>query len=69
MSRVKIKLDDWSDAELDLISAKSIASVLSEALFSEGYHREESEVAYAIHRLIESALEKIENGTKRDRDE
>ena len=64
MSRVKIKLAAWSEAELDLISAKSIAGMLTENLFAEE-NKPASEVAWSIERLIESALEKIENGTKR----
>ena len=62
---MKIELDAWSDAEIDLISAKAIAEMLSENLFNDGHHARESEVAYSIIRLIESALEKIESGTKR----
>ena len=62
---MKIKLEAWSDAETDLISAKAIAEMLSENLFNEGYHSNESTVAYSVVRLIESALEKIESGTKR----
>ena len=64
MSRVKIKLAAWSEAELYLIAAKSIADMLSENLFADE-NKPASEVAWSIERLIESALEKIENGTKR----
>ena len=53
---MKVDLHNWSEAELDLISAKAIVSMLSESLFEAGYLKEESEVAYAVARLIESAL-------------
>jgi len=68
---MKVDLHNWSEAELDLISAKAIVSMLSESLFEAGYLKEESEVAYAVARLIESALGWIADGSiaKEDSDE
>lgn len=62
---MKLKLSAWSEAETDLILAKAIAEMLSENLFNEGHLARESEVAYCIIKLIESALEKIEAGATR----
>ena len=64
MKKVKIELDAWSDAELDLIGAKAIAGQLSEILFSEG-NKAGEEVALTVARLIESALTNIESGRVR----
>ena len=61
MSKVKFELDAWSDAELDLISARAVAGMLSERLFADG-NKADEEVALAITRLIENALTILESG-------
>ena len=62
MSKIKIKLNDWSEAESDLNEARCIASMLSTSLFNDGL-KQESEIAYAIERRIEAALKHIESGS------
>ena len=59
--KVKIGLEEWSEAEMDLMSAKEVASMLSTALHRDG-HKHYSDVAFAIERSIESALVWIEGG-------
>ena len=61
MSKVKIELESWSDAELDLIGAAAVAGMLSTSLFNDG-QKADSEVAYSVCRAIESALNHIECG-------
>ena len=61
---MKIELDNWSEAEIDLISAKEVASMLCDNLHHDG-HKHESDVAYSVQRLIESALCWIECGMVR----
>ena len=61
MSKVKFELDAWSDAELDLISARAVAGMLSERLFADG-NKADEEVALAITILIEHALTILESG-------
>ena len=63
MSKIKIKLNDWSDAELDLSEARVIASMLSTSLFNDGL-KQESDIAFAIERRIEAALKHIESGSE-----
>ena len=58
---MKLELENWSEAETDLITAKAIVSMLSQTLFVDG-HKHESEVAYAVERSIDSALNWIESG-------
>ena len=61
---MKLELDNWSEAETDLLLAKEVLSMLSESLHHEG-HKHESDVAYAVQRLIESGLNWIECGLVR----
>ena len=61
MSKIRIKLDAWSEAELDLIEAREIVGMLSSSLFNEGL-KHESDVAFAVERRITSALKHIESG-------
>ena len=63
---MKVDLNNWSEAEMDLTAAKAIASQLSEALFHEGHLQQESDVAYTIVRLIESALGWIADGSLKE---
>ena len=62
---MKLDLENWSEAETDLILAREIASMLSENLYAEG-HEHESQIAYAIIRNIDSALNWIESGLVRE---
>ena len=66
MSKVKIELDSWSSAELDLVGAKAIAGLLSERLYADG-NKADEEVAFTISRLIESALMHVESGRVRSK--
>ncbi len=63
LSKVTIshELDSWSDAELDLISAKAVAGMLETALHKDG-NKADAEVAFAIYNLIESAFACLEAG-------
>ena len=63
MSTIKIELDSWNEAEIDLESAREIAGMLSHELYLEN-HKQYSSVAYAIERLIESAQTWIESGRR-----
>ena len=63
--KIKLDLDAWSEAELDLIGAKEIACCLSERLFNCD-DKQGEQIAYAIARLIESALMHIETGRVND---
>ena len=64
MSKLKVDLDSWSEAETDLNSAKEVIGMLSHQLFLEG-NKQSSDVAYAAERLIESALSWIDSGRYR----
>ena len=64
MAKVKFELDAWSEAELDIISDKAVAGNLCESLF-QGGNKADSEVAYAIVRLLDSALASMESGRVR----
>ncbi len=61
---VKFDLDAWSDAELDLISAQAVAGQLETILTLDG-NKADAEVAFAVYRLIESALSSLECGRHR----
>ena len=61
MSKVRIGLDEWSEAETDFNSAKEIIGLLSHELHLEE-HKQYSDVAHAVERLIESGLNWIESG-------
>lgn len=61
MTDIKIELDAWSEAETDFNSAREIAGLLSHELHLEG-HKQYSDIAYAIERLIESGLAWIDGG-------
>ena len=58
---MKLELENWSEAEIELINAREIASMLSQSLYTDG-HKQDSDVAYAIARNIDSALSWIESG-------
>ena len=64
---MKIELDSWSEAEIDLILAKEVAGMLSEALYNEGL-KHHSDVAYAVARNIDNALAWVEGGRIHGRD-
>ncbi len=57
-------LDSWSDAELDLISAKAAAGALETQLFHDG-NKADAELAFAVYRLIENALVHLDSGMHR----
>lgn len=64
MKKLKIKLEDWSEAELDLVSAKATIGMLSELLFIEE-NSSASEVAWGVERTINRALKRMEDGFER----
>ena len=58
---IKFELDSWSDAEMDLISAKAVAGALETQLYA-AENKSDAELAYAIYRLIEHAIASLEAG-------
>ena len=58
---IKFELDSWSDAELNLISAKAVAGMLETALYKDG-NKADAEVAFAVYNLIEAAFASLEAG-------
>ena len=62
--RITFDLQHWSDAELDWISAKAVAATLCSTLFDDG-NKADSDTAYAIVRLCESAEAWMDSGCYR----
>jgi hypothetical protein len=58
---MKIDLENWSEAEIDLIYAAAQAEMLGEMLFNEG-RKHQSDVAFSVERSIQAALSWIESG-------
>jgi len=61
---MKVDLDNWSDAELDFISAKAVLSVLGEVMHADGSDSDHKDTVFAAYRLIESGLSCVECGLK-----
>ncbi len=59
---MKIDLDHWSDAELDLLGAQAVLSTLEEAMFADQTDKVYQDTVMGARRLIESALAWIECG-------
>ena len=59
---MKIDLDNWSEAEMDFISARAVLSVLNEAMFADGADKVYQDAVWAAYRLIDSGLSWVDSG-------